>query len=325
MRAVPVVFALLAGCQLLAGLDDALPAPTPENGAAAPPSEFRSCEDLPKNCDGDKDCCASSLVRGGDFNRTPDASWPATISDFRLDVYEVTVGRFRKFVEAGQGTRAHPPENGVAAHPKNASSGWNSADSEHLEADSTALARAISPVVEAGLAHCTWTKDPGENETRPINCVTWYEAFAFCAWDGGRLPTLAEASYAAAGGAEQRALPWGGGIDPARAAYECRGDGSGAYDCSNADILRVGSKPAGNGKWSQADLAGNVAEWVLDYAGDFPLPCVDCAGTLHPAAERVHRGGAFDQDADVLGSLESSRRVPSARYDGIGVRCARSR
>ncbi|WP_438023210.1 formylglycine-generating enzyme family protein [Sorangium sp. So ce233] len=49
----------------------------------------------------------------------------------------------------------------------------------------------------------------GENEARPIRCVSWSVAFAFCAWDGGRLPTEAEWNHASAGGSEQREYPWG--------------------------------------------------------------------------------------------------------------------
>ncbi len=48
----------------------------------------------------------------------------------------------------------------------------------------------------------------GSNENQPINCVTWYEAFAFCISDGGYLPTAAEWNYAAAGGSDQRAYPF---------------------------------------------------------------------------------------------------------------------
>jgi len=38
---------------------------------------------------------------------------PATVTDFKLDVYEVTVGRFRRFVDAGRGTQAEPPQHGL--------------------------------------------------------------------------------------------------------------------------------------------------------------------------------------------------------------------
>src|SRR4051794_661786 len=55
-----------------------------------------NCKGLPAKCGGE-DCCASSLVTGGTFNRDNDPAFPATVSDFKLDVFEVTVGRFRSF------------------------------------------------------------------------------------------------------------------------------------------------------------------------------------------------------------------------------------
>lgn len=53
----------------------------------------------------------------------------------------------------------------------------------------------------------------------PINCVNWYEAYAFCIWDGGFLPTVAEWNYAAVGGSEYRFFPWS--VPPEAIAIDC--------------------------------------------------------------------------------------------------------
>src|SRR5689334_21712444 len=94
-----------------------------------------SCAGLPATCgpSGNEDCCESLLVPGGTFARSYDGvdyldrSYPATVSDFYLDKYEITVGRFRAFVNAGMGTQASPPADGAGAHPKIPGSGWSSA------------------------------------------------------------------------------------------------------------------------------------------------------------------------------------------------------
>ena len=70
---------------------------------------------------GDRDCCKSLLVPGGTFDRSYDGvdfmdpNYPATVSDFYLDKYEITVGRFRQFVNAGMGTQTSPPAAGAGA------------------------------------------------------------------------------------------------------------------------------------------------------------------------------------------------------------------
>jgi hypothetical protein len=73
----------------------------------------------------------------------------------------------------------------------------------------------------------TWTDTVGPNENLPMNCVPWYKAFAFCVWDGGRLPTEAEWNYAATGGNEQRKYPWGSTApDDALAVFNCQAVGT---------------------------------------------------------------------------------------------------
>jgi formylglycine-generating enzyme len=304
------------------------------NGActAAPPS----CQGLTTSCgpSTSESCCTSPLVSGGTFFRSYDGvtstnqSYPATVSDFRLDKYEVTVGRFRKFVEAGQGTQKSPPASGSGANPNLAGSGWQSAWNSSLAADTTALISAV----KCFSPHRTWTDSEGGNEKRPMICISWYEAFAFCIWDGGRLPTEAEWNYAAAGGSEQRMYPWlipatSTSIDCTRASYGCSTNacGDGTKGCAVTDLIFVGTKAAGNGKYGQADLAGNVWEWTLDWNWSYPNPCNDCANlTAYWNGTRVVRGGSFNTNASYLLSSTRYSVPPDSHGETSGARCARS-
>ena len=161
------------------------------DGSPRPP-QYTSCMGLALTCgaSGMGSCCEpAETVPGGTFLRGYDAasdaynemSYPATVSPFVLDKYEVTVGRFRAFVEAGQGTQASPPGAGSGAHPKLAGSGWDSGWNTSLVADTSALKAAF----KCSATYQTWTDTPGTNENKPMNCVSWYEAMAFCIWDGG--------------------------------------------------------------------------------------------------------------------------------------------
>jgi len=267
------------------------------------------------------------MVTGGTYNRSNDPAFPGTVSDFRLDRFEVTVGRFRKFVEAYPGSK---PAAGAGAHPRITGSGWDSTWNSHLAAD----AAELSSRVQCSTTSATWTVAAGANETLPINCVSWYLAFAFCAWDGARLPTETEWNYAAAGGGEQRVYPWGSAApDPTYAVYDCMGDGT--TGCAFTDIQRVGSRsPKGDGRtWpdgEHADLAGNLWEWTLDYA-DFTTccnapytspTCNNCAN-LSPPSDRVIRSGSFNDPVESLPSSVRSSHIPNDGDSNKGVRCAR--
>ncbi|WP_394821525.1 formylglycine-generating enzyme family protein [Pendulispora albinea] len=269
----------------------------------------------PKTCGGG-DCCASALVTGGTFNRLQNnAEYPATLSDFRLDLYEVTVGRFRAFVDAGKGTRASPPAPGAGARPNLSRSGWLKEFDDKLVADTAALRAAFA--CDDGSIE-SWTPAPGTQENLPMNCITWYEAFAFCAWDGGWLPTAAEWNYAAVGGNEQRNYPWGNdAIDTTRAVYGC------TTQCTLADLDPVGSKsPKGDGKWGHADLVGNLWEWSLDTGASLPKPCNNCA-SLVADPDRMSFGGSVSSDTRDLTAWRGRTVPPEMRSYDHGVRCAR--
>lgn len=326
------------GFDVLGGAGDANGDGRGSDGMLGDGPPMLSCSNLPATCGlaGTSPCCGSPLVPGGTFYRSfdvgtdgmyTDMTNPATVSDFRLDTYEVTVGRFRQFVNAGMGTQASPPTPGTGARTLNGMAnqgGWDAAWTPSLTANSAALVAAV----KCSATYQSWTDTPGANEALPMNCITWFEMFAFCAWDGGFLPTEAEWNYAAAGGNEQRAYPWSNpasslAIDCSYANYY-----NGTAYCTNPPngaVNRVGSEsPKGDGKYGQADLAGNVWEWTLDWlASPYSNPCTDCA-ELTPATLRVFRAGYFGVDASALrGALRFGAGATGRRLD-VGVRCART-
>jgi formylglycine-generating enzyme required for sulfatase activity len=239
-----------------------------------------------------------------------------------LDKYEVTIGRFRAFLDNYDEWRNldGEPQPGAASHPRIPGSGWQERYLEHLPASAAVFEERLLDC--AGAPFSTWTAPSGTNQV-PLNCVTWYEAAAFCAWDEGRLPTFAEWSYAAGGGAEDRTYPWGNEV-PSRshAMYGCT-LGDFMTTCVLEDVLPVGSHPLGAGRYGQHDLAGSIAEWTLDAGSSFTAACTDCA-SLGDDPIHYWRGGSFGDRADDLRN-ESSFKGMDAMYRlfYVGLRCAR--
>jgi sulfatase modifying factor 1 len=87
---------------------------------------------------------ASDYCPGGDFDEVPEHN--AIVATYALDKYEVTVGRFRKFVAAYDAWHAtavpQNPVDNAGAHPIAANTGWGrswTASIKDLPMDSTAL------------------------------------------------------------------------------------------------------------------------------------------------------------------------------------------
>lgn len=290
------------------------------------------CDGVATNCgpsSNDSCCATATTIPAGMHLRSYDAatdayndmSFPVSLSSYKLDKYEITVGRFRAFLESGYGTQLRPPVAGAGAHPNLPGSGWDTSWNNNLAADRATLLQAL----KCNATYQTWTDTAGADENKPLNCISWFDAMAFCIWDGGYLPTEAEWDHAALGGDEQRAYPWSNPpssltVDCSRANF----NNSPGTTCVGRPA-RVGSvSPAGDGRWGQSDLAGNVWEWTLDvYVDPYPLPCSNCANLSPPTGMRNHRGGSFYYDAVPLRGARREAANAVLRTADRGARCAR--
>ncbi|MBK8251104.1 MAG: SUMF1/EgtB/PvdO family nonheme iron enzyme [Polyangiaceae bacterium] len=227
------------------------PPPAPPASTPDQPTHGPSCDGRAgagNDCGAGQHCCARALVPSGDVLYRRLDSGPGEkklVRAFYLDKFEATVGRFRAWVAAGQPV----PKPGQVLH--------DDGEGHQLKWPQNGKVQDAAHL-EGWKRYDTWT---GGDDHRPKNNITWYTAAAFCAWDGGRLPTDIEWTRASRGGEEDRPYPWGTEApSPEHAVYNCLGDGDKA--CALVDILPVGSKSKGVGRWGHFDLAGSMFEWT---------------------------------------------------------------
>jgi len=285
--------------------------------------ESPSCTGLAPTCGSatNGDCCESLLVPGGTFVRGTEGTAQATVTAFRLDKYEVSVGRFRAFRAAWDS--GYRPALGAGKHSHlNQGQGLSDGNGGY-EAGWDAAWQAQVNVTDAARegTYTTWTAGPSGNENLPINYVSWFEGFAFCIWDGGFLPSETEWEYVAAGGSEERTYPWGTAVPDCDHANFVLNGASCSHHSTHSNP--VGSLPLGDGVWKHSDLGGNVREWCLDLDAPLAPQCNDCvqlaSGTL-----RSCRGGANAQNADLLAAAARVAINPTTRANTTGFRCARA-
>jgi formylglycine-generating enzyme required for sulfatase activity len=147
----------------------------------------------------------------------------------------------------------------------------------------------------------------------PVVSVSWYEAAAYCAWAGVRLPTEAEWERAARG-TNGRKYPWGNEeLDATRANY---GEKVG-------HPTPVGLYPRGATPEGIEDLAGNVWEWMSDrYEENYyrASPKLDPRGP-NSGVDRVLRGGSWFYFPRYVRVSNRDSNYPAVRYYLNGFRC----
>lgn len=235
---------------------------------------------------------------------------------YAIDRYEVTNAQYRRFLDEvrqhGDAAWAHPDQPPGKDHTPRY---WREFNPLLRDAEYAQLVYFHAD---------TFTRDDA-----PVVGIDWFDAWAYAAWAGKRLPTEAEWERAARG-ADGRRWPWGD--DWQWGLCNIVGEKSGA------DVRRkgfekdgwiypapVGTYPAGRSPFGCDDMAGNAAEWVADWyspdtyrAGPHDDPTGPATG-----AERVVRGGSSQNYPSYTRCAVRARRDPLFRTFTLGFRCAK--
>ncbi len=150
----------------------------------------------------------------------------------------------------------------------------------------------------------------------PRENVTWFEAVAFCASRGGRLPSEAEWEYAARG-PDGMFFPWGERWVTGNSIWQ---------NTSGGDTDPVGSRPDGISWVGANDMIGNVWEWTTSLFQPYPYDGLDGRESMEGSGDtgRVLRGGAFYSfEESILNGVNRFWWEAGRREDSFGIRCVR--
>lgn len=233
---------------------------------------------------------------------------------FYLGQHEVTVGQFRKFVEA---------------------TGYK-----------TALEREGKPgfgydpdlgAIEI-LPKFNWKNTGFGTDEHPVVNINWEDAMAFCKWlsekekETYQLPTEAQWEYACRAGTKTRYST--GEAEESLQGYANLSDASFLAKYANAtwslewDDGHPFTAPVGSLKpnaWGLHDMHGNAWEWCADwYARDYAKESpVDDPPGPKTGEVRIVRGGAFTNRLRFVRSADRDAKKPGYRYNFTGFRVMR--
>ena len=175
----------------------------------------------------------------------------------------------------------------------------------------------------------SWRNPKGKGSTlegkmdHPVVHISWYDAQAYAAWVGKRLPTEAEWEWAASGGQNGEKYPWGDEPITKGPVKANAWEGNFPYQNSLQDQFFY-TAPVGSfepNPFGLFDMAGNVWEWCSDWYDFTYYESFQNKKTSNPKGpdapydpyqpylrQKVMRGGSFlCNDAYCSGYRVSSR------------------
>ncbi|HEX9294464.1 MAG TPA: SUMF1/EgtB/PvdO family nonheme iron enzyme [Polyangiaceae bacterium] len=215
----------------------------------------------------------------------------ARLAAYAIDRYPVTVAAFAAFIEAG----------GYGDRQFWCDAGWSWRTSERVERPRF------------------W----GEEEwqaylvaNHPVVGVSFYEAEAYAAFRGARLPSEAEWEKAARG-TDARRYPWGD---------DWQDDACGMRGVGPRSTVPIGIFPKGASPYGVRDLVGSVWQWCSDpFRGWGANPEDEPPSESSDEPERrTTCGGAWNTLRWSVSCLGRNGFPPTARFSNLGFRCAAS-